>query len=114
MLSEDKLISENKFLEKENSDLLGTINTLKEEINLLKCEITTLKIARDNLKEENITLKKEASIRLQLFEGLIAEKFKLEDKIKELEAYNKILKEDREKFYDEEYLDDLDEILKNF
>lgn len=92
MLSRDKLISENKFLEKENSDLLGELHKCKEEIELLKCEITTLKILNDNLKEENKTLQKEAKVRMQLFEGLISEKFKLEDKIKVLEQYNNFLK----------------------
>ena len=122
MLNYEQLINENKFLEKENADLLQKIKKIEEELMLAKCEAMTNKMALEKhmheskmqktqytnkikkyLKKIN-KLEKEAETRLQMFNLLLSDKLKCDDKIKELEM----------QVNDDDYINDINEVIKEF
>lgn len=122
MLNYEQLINENKFLEKENADLLQKIRKLEEDLMLAKCEAMTNKMALEKhmheskmqktqytnkikkyLKKIN-KLEKEAETRLQMFNLLLSDKLKCDDKIKELEM----------QVNDDDYINDINEVIKEF
>lgn len=122
MLNYEQLINENKFLEKENADLLQKIKKIEEDLMLAKCEVMTNKMALEKhmheskmqktqytnkikkyLKKIN-KLEKEAETRLQMFNLLLSDKLKCDDKIKELEM----------QVNDDDYINDINEVIKEF